>query len=220
MTADPKTYRAVVRRDRDAGRLPRYRARTLLSVCDLAERQGRHVADIRKSIGFMGLGELRPVLADPTDGDGDWFFVHDVLTITGATPEQWHQLHDEEIAEAAEDPPVAPRVDEYACHRADGGSHQVPVCNWQMALLLALDGPWGKELMDNVTPAFRRTMVETGLGDEFQVVRLADDGTARYTGESMTDAILANGPLPSAEVVREQIRRGPLGALQDGDGGP
>lgn len=214
--ADPKTYRAVVRRDRDAGRLPRYRARTLLSVCDLAERQSRHLADIRQPVSFMGLGNLRPVLADPRVGDGDWYFVHEALEITGATAEQWHQLKDEEIAEAeaGEDGRTWPaRVDEYTNHCADGSRHQVPVCNWQMVLMLALDGPWGDELMSNAQPALRRIMVETGLGDEFQAVRIGEDGTAQVTGESLTDVILAEGPLTSAEVAREQIRRGPLGAL-------
>lgn len=216
MSVDPKTMRATARRDRATGKVARYKARTVLSVCDLAERHGRLVPGIGRATAFMGLGELRPALIDPTDGDGDWFFVHEVLELTGATPEQWHQLHDEEIAEAAEEPPVLPRVDEYTQYRADGGSHQVPVCNWQMAMMLALDGPWGKELMANAMPAFRRAVVESGIADQIDVVRVADDGTARLTGQTMTEAILADGPLPSAEVVREQIRRGPLGALQDG----
>lgn len=216
MSIDPKTFRASIRRDRSAGRLARYKARTIFSVCDLAERHGRNVPDVHQTVTFMGLGVLRPALADPASGDGDWYFVHEVLEITGATSEQWHQLRDEEIAEAAEEPPVPPRVDEFTNHRADGGHHQVPVCNWQMALMLALDGPWGKELMANAEPAFRRIMVETGLGDNFQAVRLGEDGTAHVTGESLTDVILADGPLPSAEVAREQIRRGPLGALEIG----
>ncbi|MFG3586583.1 hypothetical protein [Streptomyces sp. NPDC047990] len=217
MNVDPKTLRANARRDRAAGRAARYRVRTVLSVCDLAERHDRlvPVGDVRPT-SFMGIGELRPALVDPTDGDPDWFFVHEVLVITGATPEQWQQLRDEEIAEAAEEPPVPPRVDEYANHRADGGSHQVPVCNWQMALMLALDGPWGRELMANAMPAFRRAAIESGIADELDVVRITDDGTAHYTGETMADAILRDGPLPSPEVIREQIRRGPLGALRDG----
>lgn len=216
MSVDPKTYRATIRRDRNAGHLPSYRARTLMAVCDLAERQEHHLADIRQTVTFMGLGKLRPVLADPRDGEGDFYFVHEVLDITGATPDQWHQIRDDEIAEAAEeaDGRTWPaRVDEYTNHCADGSSHQVPVCNWQMALMLALEGPWGKELMANAQPAFRRIMVETGLGDTFQTVRIGEDGVARETGESLTDVILAEGPLPSAEVAREQIRRGPFGAL-------
>ncbi|MEU9285994.1 hypothetical protein AB0D57_15020 [Streptomyces sp. NPDC048275] len=213
MSVDPKTMRASVRRDRATKSLARYKARTILSACELAERHGRHIPAPHQRTVFMGLGELRPALIDPTDGDGDWFFVHEVLELTGATPEQWHQLHDEEIADAVEEPPVLPRVDEYTQHRAEGGSRQVPVCNWQMAMMLALDGPWGKELMANAMPAFRRAAVESGIADQINVVRLADDGTAHATGETMTDAILADGPLPSAEVVREQIRRGPLGAL-------
>lgn len=213
MSIDPNTLRAKARRERADKKIARYQARTLLSMCDLAERHGRLVPENHRRTVFMGLGELRPALIDPTDGDGDWFFVHEVLDLTGATPEQWHQLHDEEIAEAAEEPPVLPRVDEYTNHRADGGSHQVPVCNWQMAMLLALDGPWGKELMTNAMPAFRRAMVETGIGDNIQTVRVDEDGTVHYTGETLTEAVLADGPLPSAEVAREQIRRGPLGAL-------
>lgn len=217
MNIDPKTLRARARRDRAAGRTTRYKTRTVLSVCDLADRHDRLVpVGVVEPTTFMGLGELRPALIDPTDGDPDWFFVHEVLAITGATPEQWHQLHDEEIAEAAEEPPVPPRVDEYASHGPDGGHIQVPVCNWQMALMLALDGPWGKELMDNAMPAFRRAAVESGIADEIGVVRLAEDGTVHDAGETMADAILRDGPLPSPEVIREQIRRGPLGALRDG----
>ncbi|MDV7221009.1 hypothetical protein [Streptomyces prunicolor] len=218
MSVDPKTFRASVRRDRAARTIARYKARTLLSVCDLAERRDRHLGDIRTRVPFMGLGELRPVLADPDDGDGDWFFVHEVIAITGASAEQWHQLHDEEIEEAAEEPAVLPRVDEYTNHRADGGTHQVPVCNWQMALMLALEGPWGEEMMANAMPAFRRAAIESGIADQIDVVRIAEDGTAHYTGESMAEAIRAEGPLPSAEVVREQIRRGPLGAFTDQSG--
>jgi hypothetical protein len=218
VSIDPKNLRAIARRDRAAKKVARYQARTVLAICDLAERHGRLVPEADRRTSFMGLGELRPALIDPTDDDGDWFFVHEVLELTGATPEQWHQLHDEEIAEAAEEPPVLPRVDEYTNHRADGGTHQVPVCNWQMAVMLALEGPWGEELMKNVTPAFRRAAVESGIADQIQVVRLAEDGTAHETGESMADAILRDGPLPSAEVVREHVRRGPLGALLDGTG--
>ena len=213
MSVDPKRFRASIRRDRDAGRIARYKARTIFSVCDLAERQGRNIPDVNKTIAFMGLGSLRPALADPADGDGDFFFVHEVLEITGATPEQWHQLREEEIAESAEEPVTTPRVDEFTNHRADGGTHQVPVCNWQMALLLALDGPWGKELMANVRPVFRKAAIASGIADQISVVRIAEDGTAHETGETMADAFLRDGPLPSDEVIREQIQRGPLGAL-------
>lgn len=218
MSLDPKTLRADTRRDRAAHRLPRYKARTILSACDLAEKHSRHLPHPEQRTNFMGLGPLRPALVDPDDGDGDWFFVHEVLELTGATAEQWHRIHDDEITEAAEEPPVLPRVDAYASHRADGGRHDVPVCNWQMALMLALEGPWGDELMANAMPAFRRAFVESGLGDQVDVVRIGDDGVARHTGETATDAILADGPLPSAEVVREQVRRGPLGALESEGG--
>ena len=218
MSIDPKHFRAQIRRDRDAGRLARYKARTIFSVCDLAERHGQGIPDVNRTEMFMGLGKLRPALADLEDGSASFFFVHEVLEVTGATPEQWHQLRDEEIAEAAEEPATTPRVDEFTNHRADGGTHQVPVCNWQMALLLALDGPWGKELMANVRPAFRKAAAASGIADQINVVRIAEDGTAHETGETMADAFLRDGPLPSDEVIREQIRRGPLGALDlDGD---
>ncbi len=218
MSVDPKHFRASIRRDRAAGRIARYKARTIFSVCDLAERQGCNIPDVHRTETFMGLGELRPALADPEDGAGDWFFVHEVLEITGATPEQWHQIHDEEITESAEEPATVPRVDEFTNHRADGGTHQVPVCNWQIALLLALDGPWGKELMANVRPAFRKAALTSGIADQINVVRIAEDGTMHETGETMADAFLRDGPVPSDEVIREQIRRGPLGALADGTG--
>lgn len=218
MSVDPKTFRASIRRDRNAGRIARYKARTIFSVCDLAERHGQHIPDVHRTETFMGLGKLRPALADPEDGAASFFFVHEVLDITGATPEQWHQLHDEEIAESAEEPATTPRVDEFTNHRADGGTHQVPVCNWQIALLLALDGPWGEELMSNVQPAFRKAAVASGIADQINVVRIAEDGTAYETGETMADAFLRDGPVPSDEVIREQIRRGPLGALADGSG--
>ncbi|WP_405841572.1 hypothetical protein [Streptomyces sp. NBC_01518] len=218
MNTDPKSFREQIRRDRNAGRIARYKARTIFSVCDLAERHGQHIPDVHRTETFMGLGKLRPALADPEDGDASFFFVHEVLDITGATPEQWHQLRDEEIAESAEEPATVPRVDEFTNHRADGGSHQVPVCNWQMAMLLALDGPWGKELTANMQPVFRRAAVESGIADQINVVRIAEDGTAHETGETMADVIRSEGPLPSPEVMREQIRRGPLGALHDGGG--
>jgi hypothetical protein len=218
VSVDPKHFRASIHRDRNAGRLARHKARTIFSVCDLAERHSRNIPDVHKTITFMGLGELRPALADPADGDGDWFFVHEVLEITGATPEQWHQLREAEVAESSEEPPTPPRVDEFTQHNADGSTHQVPVCNWQMALMLALDGPWGEELMANAMPAFRRAAVESGIADQINVVRIAEDGTAHETGETMADAVLRDGPLPSPEVIREQIRRGPLGAVQDGTG--
>lgn len=218
LPADPSTYRAQVRRDRNAGHLRRYQARTLLSICDLAARQGRLIPNISERVGFMGLGQLRPALTD-TDRDPDWFFVHELVELTGATWDQWLKLRDEELDEAREEPPVTPRVDEYTVHTFEGDSHQVPVCNWQVGLMLALEGPWGKELMSNVTPAFRRALVETGIGDTIQVARLDGDGTAHMTGETLTEAILADGPLPSPEVVRHQIQAGPLAALhQDGDG--
>jgi hypothetical protein len=220
VSIDPKTFRPQVRRERAAGRLARYKACRLREVCDLAERHGQHIPDpLRPAQPFAGLGNLRAALVDPEDGDASFFFVHEVLDITGATPEQWHQLRDEELAEAAAEPAVMPRVDEFTDYRADGGSHQVPVCNWQVALLLALDGPWSRELMSNLRPAFRKAAVASGIADQINVVRIDDDGTVQETGETMADAILRDGPLPSDEVIREQIRRGPLGAL-DADGGP
>lgn len=217
---DPKTFRAAVRRDRAARKIARHKARTLMSLCDLAERQNRLVPDITQRVGFMGLGELRPALAD-VHCEADFFFVHEVLEATGATPEQWHQLYDEEIEECEEaGDDIPPRVDAYTMHQPDGSTYDVPVCNWQIALLLALEGPWGKELMTNITPAFRRAMVETGIGDSISAVRLDDDGNAVITGESLTDVILADGPLPSPEVVKQQIANGPLAALhiEDGEG--
>jgi hypothetical protein len=219
MNFAPDTFRATIHGHIESGALAAHDGQTVLSVCDLAERHGRHLADSQQTVTFMGLPEkLTPVLADPRDGDSDWYFVGSVLLATGATRQQWEQVRDDEIAEAAVEPAVPPRVDTVTAYEADGTTHTLDVCNWQMALLLALDGPWGGELMANAQPAFRRVMVETGLGDQFQTVRIAEDGAVHETGESVTDAILAEGPLPSAEVAREQIRRGPLGAL-DLDGG-
>lgn len=214
MSIDPKAFRDRILRYMEDGRLTAHNGLTSLSFCDLAERQGRHLTDPQQAVTLMGLAEVTPVLADPVDGDSDWYFVGSVLEATGATWRQWEQLRDEEIAEAAEEPAVPPRVDTVTSYEEDGSTHQLAVCNWQMAMLLALDGPWGKELMANAQPALRRAMVETGLGDSLPAVRIAEDGTAYETGESLTAAILADGPLPSAEVAREQIRRGPLGALE------
>ncbi|MDX2679267.1 hypothetical protein [Streptomyces soliscabiei] len=218
MSIDPKTFRASIRKFIDDGQLPPHDGRSALDVCDLAERRGRHVAD-PQTVTFMGLPGIVPVLADPADGDPDWFFLGSVLEATGASWQQWEQLRDEEIAEAAEEPAVPPRVDTVTSYAEDGSTHQMAVCNWQMALLLALDGPWGKELMANMRPVFRKAAVESGIADRIDVVRIGGDGIARYTGESMADVFLADGPLPSDEVIREQIRRGPLGALpEDGSG--
>ncbi|WP_432091796.1 hypothetical protein [Streptomyces sp. NRRL F-5630] len=216
MTAsNPSTLRAVVRRDRKAGRLRRHHAKTVLSVCDLAERHDRLVPAPGQTVGFLGLGNLRAVLAD-TDREADWFFVHEVLEISGATAEDWHRIHDEEITEAAQEPAVLPRVDEYTMHTPDGDQHQVPVCNWQIALLLALEGPWGPELMRNVEPALQRSILDTGAGDNIAVARVGEDGVFRETGESLSDAIRAGGPLPSPEVIRHQIQAGPLASFRDG----
>lgn len=217
MSFDPEFFRATIHEHIESGALAAHNGRTVLSVCDLAERHGRHLTDAAQAVTFMGLPEkLTPVLADPRNGDSDWYFVGSVLAATGATRQQWEQVRDDEIAESAVEPAVPPRVDTVTSYEADGTTHTLDVCNWQMALLLALDGPWGEELLANAQPAFRRVMVETGLGDQFQTVQIAEDGSVHETGESVTDAILAEGPLPSAEVAREQIRRGPLSALTDG----
>lgn len=213
LPAIPAHYRAGVRRDRKAGRVPQHGARTLMSICDLAERHDRLIPDITKVTPFMGLGDLSSVLADPGDGRPDWFFVHEVLAITGATPKLWFSVRDEEIAEAAEEPPVSPRVDEYTVHNADGTTHQVPVCNWQMAMDLALRGPWGEEVMANALPAMRLAAIETGLAEQFPVVRVDEDGSVIETGETLADVIRADDPLPSREVARQQIANGPLGAF-------
>ena len=214
MSIDPKPFRASIHRYMEDGQLTAHNGLTSLSLCDLADRHGRHLTDPQQTVTLMGLAEVTPVLADPVDGDSDWYFVGSVLEATGATWRQWEQLRDEEIAEAAEEPAVPPRVDTVTSYEEDGSTHQLAVCNWQMAMLLALDGPWGKELMSNVQPAFRKAALSSGIADRIGVVRIGEDGTAHTTGETMADAFLRNGPLPSDEVIREQIRRGPLGAVE------
>lgn len=219
MSIDPRPFRASILRYMENGQLAEHNGLTNLSLCDLAERHDRHIANPQQAVTFMGLAEITPILADPEDRAGDWYFVGSVLEATGATMRQWEQLRDEEITEAAQEPPVRPRVDTVTVYDEDGSTHQVAVCNWQMALLLALDGPWGKELMANVRPAFRKAAVASGIADQINVVRVAEDGAVHETGETIADVFLAEGPLPSDEVIREQIQRGPLGALDaDGEG--
>jgi hypothetical protein len=219
VSIDPKHFRASIRRLIDDGLLPLHNGQTALSLCDFAERHGRRLADPGLTCIFMGLGEVTPVFAEPVDGEtGNWYYAGSVLEATGASWQQWEQLRDEEIDEAAEEPAVPPRVDTVTSYEEDGSTHQLAVCNWQIALLLALDGPWGEELMTNVQPAFRKAALTSGIADQINVVRIAEDGTAHSTGETMADAFLRDGPIPSDEVIREQIRRGPLGALADGTG--
>ncbi|MEV3846883.1 hypothetical protein AB0J30_08835 [Streptomyces microflavus] len=198
---DSKAYRASVRRDRDAGRIPRYRARTLLSALDLADRHGAALPDPTQTINFLGLGEVRGALSE-IDGsqDGDWYFVHELIVVTGTTADDWFRIRDEEHRECAEaDDGIPPRYDEYTVHNADGTRHNVPVCNWQLGMLLALDGPWGEEIGSNLAPAFRRAAITSGLAD---------------TITGLADAILGNGPLPSAEVAHHQATAGPLAAFK------
>lgn len=215
MSIDPKPFRDSIRKLIDDGLLPLHNGQTALSLCDFAEKHGRRLAAPGLTCIFMGLAEVTPVFAEPVDGEtGNWYYVGSVLEATGATLRQWEQLRDEEIAEAAEEPAVPPRVDTVTVYEEDGSTHQLPVCNWQMAMLLALDGPWGEELTTNVMPAFRKAALNSGIADEINVVRIAEDGTACETGETMADAFLRDGPIPSDEVIREQIRRGPLGALE------
>lgn len=214
MSIDPKHFRVSINKFINNGQLAQTNGQTALGICDLAERRGLHLADPEQTVTLMGLGEVAPVLADPVDGEPAWYFVGSVLEATGATWQQWEQLRDEEIAEAAEEPPVPPRVDTVTSYEADGSTHQLPVCNWQMAMLLALDGPWHEELMANMRPAFRKAALKSGIADQINVVRIAEDGTAHVTGETMADVFSGDGPLPSDEVIREQIQRGPLGALE------
>ncbi|MFK0151165.1 hypothetical protein ACIQVK_03670 [Streptomyces sp. NPDC090493] len=219
MSIDPKPFRASILRYMEDGQLPEHKGRNALDLCDLAERHGRHLADPQQPVPFMGLAEITPILADPEGGPDLWYYVGALLEATGATRQQWEQLRDEEIAEAAEEPAVPPRVDTITVYDEDGSTHELAVCNWQVAMLLALEGPWRKELMANLRPAFRKAAVASGIADQIDVVRVGGDGIARYTGETMADVFLADGPLPSDEVIREQIQRGPLGALgEDGDG--
>ncbi|MGW6584429.1 hypothetical protein [Streptomyces globisporus] len=194
-------YRARIRRDRDTGRIPRYQARTALSALDLADRHRAALPDPTQTIDFLGLGPVRGALSE-IDGSqyGDWYFVHELLVVTGATAEDWFRLRDEEHRECVEaDDGIPPRFDEYTVYNADGTRHQVPVCNWQLGLLLALDGPWGKEISHNLTPAFRRAAANSGL-------------TGLIPGLDAT--IHSDGPLPSAEVARHQASAGPLAAFK------
>lgn len=218
MSVDPKFVRTSILRYMKDGTISAHDGQTCLSLCDVAERHHRHLNDTSQPVPFMGLGELTPVFTHPDDGNADWFFTSEVLLITGATIAQWKRLRDEEITESADEPAVTPRVDTIDFHLGDGTTHSTAVCNWQMAMLLALDGPWGNELMGNVMPAFRKAAVQSGIAQKISVVRVSEDGSLVETGETMHDAILREGPLPSDEVIREQIRRGPLGTL-DTDGG-
>jgi hypothetical protein len=67
LPALPAHYRAGVRRDRKNGNLRQHGARTLMSLCDLAERHDRLIPDITKATVFMGLGDLRGAF-NITDG--------------------------------------------------------------------------------------------------------------------------------------------------------
>lgn len=107
MSIDPKPFRDSIRKLIDDGLLPLHNGQTALSLCDFAEKHGRHLAAPGLTCIFMGLGEVTPVFAEPVDGEtGNWYYVGSVLEATGATWQQWEQLRDEEIAEAAEEPAV------------------------------------------------------------------------------------------------------------------
>jgi hypothetical protein len=214
-------YRAKIRRDRDDGLLQPHSCRTLESVIDLAERKGLMLATPGQPANFGGFGALPTVLVEFPHIEtalAPWHRVHEALELTGATVEQYKAFKADEEQEVREEGGTS-RFDSYRCHPADGPSFEVPVCNWQMVMLLMLDGPWGKEFFGNMQPAFRRAMVESGLGESLGavVVREGVDGEFVHTGETITDAILAGGPLLSVEETHRRAQAGPLGGLHSGD---
>lgn len=210
-------YRAKVRSDLRTGLLKPHSSRTLESVIDLAERKGLMLATPGGAPSFGGFGDLPTVLVEFPHLEtslAPWHRVHEALEVAGATVEQYEAFKADEEQEVLEEGGTS-RFDSYLCHQPDGTSFAVPVLNWQMVMLLMLDGPWGKEFFSNMQPAFRRAMVDTGLGEALGavVVRQGADGEFVHTGETITDAILADGPLLPVEETHRRAQAGPLGGF-------
>lgn len=223
---DPQTLyyaecRANLERNQEDGRLSSHTALTLLSVIAMAERNGLMLATPGEPAGFGGFGDIPLILVEFPHKEtslAPWHRVHEALEVTGATPEQYFAFKAEEEQEVVEEGGKS-RFDSYRMHHPDGTSYEVPCCNWQMVMLLMLDGPWGKEFFKNMQPTFRRALVNSGLGETLGpvVVTEGPDGLLVPTGQTITEAILAQGPLPTHEEAVRAARSGPLGALLGGD---
>lgn len=70
---------------------------------------------------------------------------------------------------------------------------------------LMQEGPWSEEVASALEPTMRRAMKNSGLGD---VLRTVD-------GMTFNEAVTQDGPLPSAEVAREQATRGPVLGIEE-----
>lgn len=173
------------------------------------------------AVSLWGFGEIIPIYA-PADDRGEWWAHIDSLSEPTGIPRdvlyrEWHR--EREDACLNHEAGCKTEADQLVTVLDDG--RKITDRLWSafgvMGLFMGLS-PWRKEFFNNLRPAFRRAAVLSGIADEIPIARIDEQGNAMVTGETYTDVILADGPLPSSEVARHQAMAGPLAALdEDGD---
>jgi hypothetical protein len=198
-------FRQHIDQQHQAGQLTAQDRALMLGYADFCERRDTVLPAPGSTIDLLGYGTVRPVVVSVHDHDV-WIHIGDLAEPAGVDMATVEQHWRDELADGD--------ADQVVFTNPAGDQWSLPVLNFQGVMRLFLTySPWSAELMAALGPVFRRALVETGLGDAItgEVAQVDDAGRLHLTGETvtLTEAITAAGPLPSAEVARHQAMRGP-----------
>lgn len=171
--------------------------RSTLAFFDLVDRYGATPADPGFKADFLGLGEVRVMWGGDNAVHHEAFLALDVQRATGVTSAEWSSIRDDELDQAARAGKL-PRVSSFPAAASEGTAVDLWVCNWEVALRMALAGPWGAEIKHNVSPALRLASRSVGITSRTRLLGIDLDMDA---------------PTPSCEVAAHQVHVGPFDRL-------
>ncbi|GAB3169797.1 hypothetical protein [Streptomyces incanus] len=177
-----------------AGETTEAEQRPVFAFLDLADRYGATPADPGYMTNFLGLGEVQLMWGGDHATHHEAFMAHNVQRTTGLTLAEWEQIRDAELRHAERSGRL-PRVASFRASTSSGEEVDIWVCNWEVALRMALAGPWGAEIRRNVSPALRLASRSVGITSRTRLYGIELD---------MTE------PVPSSEVARHQVHLGPI----------
>ncbi|WP_406360332.1 hypothetical protein OID55_10975 [Streptomyces sp. NBC_00715] len=193
-----KLIRDGIREAIASGETTEAEQRPALALFDLVDRYGATPADPGFKADFLGLGEVRVMWGGDNAVHHEAFLALDVQRTTGVTSTEWRSIRDDELDQAAR-AGMLPRVSSFPAAGSDGTPVDLWVCNWEVALRMALAGPWGAEIKHNVSPALRLASRSVGITTRHRL----------YGIDLNMDA-----PVPSPEVAEHQVHAGPFDALR------
>ncbi|MFE7648684.1 hypothetical protein [Streptomyces phaeoluteigriseus] len=168
--------------------------RPVFAFLDLTDRYKAIPADPDFKVSFLGLGHVQVMWGGDNAVHHEAFMAHHAWKAAGLTVEQWKEIRDNELRHA-ELSGRLPRVASFRASSKSGEEVDIWICNWEVALRLALAGPWRTEIKRNVSPALQLASRSAGITTRTRLYGIDLD---------------VREPLPSTEVAEYQVHLGPL----------